>query len=74
MLVTALTPRIGYDKAAKIARLAHEKGITLREACLQLGCLTGTEFDQLVRPEAMTHPQGGYNSRTGEGKESESKR
>ncbi len=74
MLVTALTPKIGYDKAAKIARLAHEKNITLREACLQLGYLTGTEFDQLVRPEAMTHPQGGYNSRTGEGKESESKR
>jgi fumarate hydratase class II len=74
MLVTALTPRIGYDKAAQIAQLAHEKDITLREACLQLGYLTGAEFDQLARPEAMTHPQGGYNSRTGEGKESESKR
>jgi fumarate hydratase class II len=56
MLVTALTPRIGYDKAAKIARLAHEKDITLREACLQLGYLTGSEFDRIVHPERMTHP------------------
>jgi len=56
MLVTALTPRVGYDKAALIARLAHQENITLREACLQLGYLTGEEFDKIARPEAMTHP------------------
>ncbi len=55
MLVTALTPAIGYDKAAKIAHTAHADGIGLREACLKLGFLTGEEFDRLVRPEAMTH-------------------
>lgn len=54
MLVTALTPAIGYDKAARIAHLAHAGGITLREACLQSGYLTGAEFDRLVRPETMT--------------------
>ncbi len=56
MLVTALTPAIGYDKAARIAHLAHVDGISLREACLKLGFLSGEEFDRLVRPEAMTHP------------------
>jgi fumarate hydratase class II len=56
MLVTALTPAIGYDKAARIAHLAHADGISLREACLKLGFLSGEEFDRLVRPEAMTHP------------------
>lgn len=54
MVVTALSPAIGYDKAARIAHLAHAGGITLREACLQSGYLTGAEFDRLVRPEAMT--------------------
>ena len=54
MVVTALSPTIGYDKAARIAHLAHAGGITLREACLQSGYLTGAEFDRLVRPEAMT--------------------
>ena len=56
MLVTALTPKIGYDKAAKVAHLAHEKNISLREACLELGFLKGEEFDKIVRPEEMTHP------------------
>ncbi len=56
MLVTALAPRIGYDKAAKLAHVAHEEAISLREACLKLGYLTGDEFDALVRPENMTHP------------------
>ena len=56
MLVTALTPRIGYDKAAKIARVAYEENISLRHACLKLGYLTGAQFDEIVRPEAMTHP------------------
>jgi fumarate hydratase, class II len=56
MLVTALTPRLGYDKAAKIAHTAHVEHSSLREAALKLGYLTGEEFDQLVRPEKMTHP------------------
>jgi len=54
MLVTALSPRLGYDKAAEIAHTALHGGSTLREACLQLGYLTGEEFDTLVRPEEMT--------------------
>ena len=56
MLVTALSPRIGYDKAAKVAHTAHHEKISLREACLKLGYLSGEEFDRLVRPEEMTHP------------------
>ena len=54
MLVTALNNHIGYDKAAKIAKTAHENGSTLREAALKLGYLTNEEFDQWVRPEEMT--------------------
>ena len=56
MLVTALTPRIGYDKAAEIAKKAHHEKLTLREAALKLGYLTEKEFDEVVRPENMTHP------------------
>jgi fumarate hydratase class II len=56
MLVTALAPKVGYDKAAKIAHTAHVEHINLREAALKLGYLSGEEFDQLVRPEKMTHP------------------
>jgi len=56
MLVTALTPRIGYDAAAKVARKAHAEKITLREAAAALGVLDAEEFDRLVRPEAMLHP------------------
>ena len=56
MLVTALTPRIGYDKAAEIAKKAHKEGTTLRAAALALGHLDGAEFDALMRPEAMTRP------------------
>ena len=56
MLVTALSPRLGYDNAAKIAHIAFHEEISLRDACLKLGLLKGEEFDQLVRPEAMTHP------------------
>jgi fumarate hydratase class II len=56
MLVTALSPKIGYDRAAKVAHTAHHDNSSLREACLKLGYLTGEEFDALVRPEAMTHP------------------
>jgi fumarate hydratase class II len=56
MLVTALAPRIGYDKAAAIAKKAHHENLSLREACVKLGYLSGEEFDALVRPEDMTHP------------------
>ncbi|MFZ0738533.1 MAG: class II fumarate hydratase [Candidatus Acidiferrales bacterium] len=56
MLVTALAPRIGYDKAAAIAKKAHHENLSLREACLKLGYLSGEEFDALVHPEDMTHP------------------
>lgn len=54
MLVTALSPVIGYDKAAEIAKKAEREGITLREAALSLGYLTEKEFDENVRPEKMT--------------------
>jgi len=53
MLVTALTPHIGYDKAAKIAKHAHQNGSTLKEAALMLGHVTEDEFDQWVRPSDM---------------------
>ncbi|MCI0623060.1 MAG: class II fumarate hydratase [Acidobacteria bacterium] len=56
MLVTALSPKIGYDKAAEIAHTAYQDGSSLREACVKLGYLTAEEFDAIVRPEAMTHP------------------
>jgi fumarate hydratase class II len=56
MLVTALNPYIGYDKAAQVAKNAHKKGISLRESAVQLGYLTGEQFDQYVKPEEMTHP------------------
>lgn len=56
MHVTALSPVIGYDRAAEIAHTAHVNGLTLREACLQLGYLTGEEFDRHVRPEKMVRP------------------
>ena len=53
MLVTALTPHIGYDKAAQIAHTALHDGTTLKEACQVLGYLSEAEFDEIVRPEAM---------------------
>ena len=56
MLVTALSPRIGYDKAAEIAKRGHREGITLKEAALALGYLTAEEYDEAVRPERMTGP------------------
>ncbi len=56
MLVTALNPHIGYDNAAKIAKNAHKKGISLRESAVELGLLTAEEFDLYVKPEEMTHP------------------
>jgi len=56
MLVTALTPVIGYDKAAAIAKAAHRNGTTLRDEAIRLGHLSGKEFDRLVRPEQMVRP------------------
>jgi fumarate hydratase class II len=56
MLVTALNPLIGYDKAAEVAKKAHAERSTLREAVVALGYLSGDEFDRAVRPEDMTHP------------------
>ena len=50
MLVTALSPKIGYDKAAKIAHDAHVENLSLREVCLKLGYLTGEEFDNWCAP------------------------
>jgi len=56
MLVTALNPHIGYDKAAQVAKNAHKKCISLRESAVELGYLTGEQFDEYVKPEEMTHP------------------
>ena len=56
MLVTALAPTIGYDKAAEIAKRAHADGSTLRDAAIASGHVTAAEFDALVRPASMTHP------------------
>ena len=53
MLVTALSPHIGYDNAALIAKTAHARGITLREAALALGAVSAEDFDAWVRPEGM---------------------
>ena len=55
MLVTALAPHIGYDRAAEIAKLAHHDGSTLRAAALALGQVTAEEFDLWVRPADMVH-------------------
>jgi fumarate hydratase, class II len=56
MLVTALAPHIGYDKAAKIAKTAHANGTTLREEAINLGFVSGKDFDRWVQPARMTHP------------------
>jgi fumarate hydratase, class II len=62
MLVTALTPQLGYDKAAAVAKKAHAEAKTLREVCIELEYLSGAEFDRLVRPEQMIQP----NLKTGQ--------
>jgi fumarate hydratase class II len=71
MLVTALSPRIGYDAAAKVAKKAEAENSTLREACLGLGLLSEQEFDELVQPAKMAHPNSTKmthpNSRKGAG-------
>ena len=56
MLVTALNPVIGYDKASKVAHLAAEKDLTLKEACLELGYISAEEFDRIVDPYKMAYP------------------
>jgi len=53
MLVTALNPYIGYENAARVAKLAHAEGLSLREACLRLGFLSAEEFDRVFHPEKM---------------------
>jgi len=57
MLVTALSPHIGYDKAAEIAKSAHKRGTTLREEAVRLGHVAAEDFDRLVRPEDMVGPK-----------------
>lgn len=57
MLVTALTPHIGYDRAAEIAKRAHRDGSTLKQAALALGYVTETQFDEWVQAEEMTRPK-----------------
>ena len=56
MLVTALNPHIGYEKAAQISLLAYREDISLKDAALKLGFLTAEQFDRWVRPADMTHP------------------
>jgi fumarate hydratase class II len=56
MLVTALTPHIGYEKAAEVAKKAHAEGTTLREAALALNVVTEAQFDAWVKPEDMLGP------------------
>ena len=57
MLVTSLNPHIGYDKAAEVAKKAYEDNLSLREAIINLGYMSGEEFDQLVQPEKMIRPE-----------------
>jgi len=59
MLVTALAPTIGYDKAAAIAKKAHKEGTTLREAAIASGDVSAADYDQIVRPEKMLGPDRG---------------
>jgi fumarate hydratase class II len=57
MLVTALNPHIGYDKAAKVAKKAYSDNLSLRDAIQKLGYMTGDEFDKIVKPEKMISPR-----------------
>jgi fumarate hydratase class II len=59
MLVTALAPHIGYDRAAQIAKQAHKEGGTLKDTALALGYVTDEQFEQWVKPEQMIRPEGG---------------
>ena len=57
MLVTALAPKIGYDKAAKIAKDAHKNGTTLKEEVIKSGILNEREYDRIMNPMLMTKPK-----------------
>ena len=57
MLVTALNPYIGYDKASEIAKSAHKSGTTLKEAAVASGYLTAEQFDEWIKPESMIGPK-----------------
>ena len=57
MLITALNPHIGYDKAAEVAKKAHKENTTLKEAIIDLGYMSGDDFDKLVQPRDMIHPR-----------------
>ena len=57
MLVTCLNPVIGYDKASKVAKNAHKKGLTLKDSAMELQALSEEDFDKHVRPELMLSPQ-----------------
>jgi fumarate hydratase class II len=63
MLVTALAPHVGYDEAARIAKKAHDENITLREAALALGSISGDQFDAWVRPDQMLGPEAAGGDR-----------
>ena len=64
MLVTALTPKIGYDKAANIAKLAHKNGTTLKEEVIKAGLLKEKEYDKIMDPMKMTKPKQYYKIST----------
>jgi fumarate hydratase class II len=76
MLVTALNPHIGYEKAAQIALTAHRENLSLKQASLKLGFVTEEQFDRWVRPEDMTHPLAprGGEEQSGNAKEAKQKR
>ena len=57
MLVTALAPKIGYDKAAHIAKTAHKNGTTLKEEIIKAGLISGKEYDKIMNPIKMTKPK-----------------
>ncbi len=57
MLVTALSPRIGYDNAAKIAKRAHKNNSTLKTEAIKLGLISEKEFDKIVDPKKLTQPE-----------------
>ena len=61
MLVTALNPHIGYDKAAKVAKKAYTENLSLREAIVELGYMGAEEFDKLVQPEKMIRPSKAHS-------------
>jgi fumarate hydratase class II len=65
MLVTALNEVIGYDNAAKVAKLAYSKRMTLKQAAVELGLVSAEDFDRLVRPEEMIGPRAGTTAGSG---------